>query len=118
MSLEHKIWVQILEDYYKNTPKHVRAEVQKTLRASRATTMCYGSTNVNGAPMINGIVRLSCRMRVNTKTFFGTSIYTGYDTCIAQYYVAATEKVIEESNIGYRPALAVTKNTPCVRNAG
>ena len=117
MLLGHKIRGQLPGDYYEDTLKHVKAEMQKTLRVSRATIMCDGATDVNGAPMINVPVRLTGKRRVDTKTFFLTSLYTGYDTCTAKYYVAAIEKFMEEFNIGHGLAAVVTDNTSCVRNS-
>ena len=87
MPLGHKIRGELLDKYYADTVSEVKTEMRNLLRFSRATIMFEGSTDVNSAPMVNILVLLTGRMRMESKTFSLTTVYSGYDTCTADYYV-------------------------------
>ena len=63
MPLGQKIGGELLDKYYADTLSEVKTEMSKLLRFSRAT-ITYGSTDVNSAPMVNILVRLTGRMRM------------------------------------------------------
>ena len=117
MPFGHKIRGELLDKYYADTVSKVKTEMRKLLRFSRATIMFDGSTDVNSAPMVNILVRLTGRMRMESKTFFLTTVYTGYDTCTADYYVEIVENVNKEFGLGHALAVVVTDKTSSVRNA-
>lgn len=60
-------------------------------------------------------MRLTGKRRVDTKTFFLTSVL--FETCSSEYYVAAIEKVIKEFNLGTGLPAVVTDNISCDHRA-
>lgn len=115
MSLGHRIRTDILDKYYMDTLNEVKTELRKSLSTSRATIMFDGATDVNGSPMVNLLVRLTGKVRVDTKTFFLTKDYTGCDTCAVDYYVGIRENVVHDSSLSSIFAPLVTDNTSCVQ---
>lgn len=87
MPLGYRVRGSLLNDYYSTLSKDVRGRIQSLMRESRGTVMFDGSEDINGAPMVNILRRVMGSARISTTTFFLTTIYTGYDTADASYYV-------------------------------
>ena len=87
MPLGYRVRGSLLNDYYSTLSKDVRRRIQSQMRESRGTVMFDRSEDINGAPMVNILRRVMGSARISTTTFFLTTIYTGYDTADASYYV-------------------------------
>lgn len=116
MTLGSAIRGKLLYEYYEMMRREILQMLKGFLFTCRGTIILYGAEDINGAPVVNDLIRIMDSNRVSTNTFFLTSVYTEYHSCDSDYYVKLVEDFMRDFG-SFEPTNGVfTDNKKSVKN--